>query len=793
MASISKLVSPSPVSSYSVSGSLKSRSLQPKCLIDFHSRDVFNARVSSSRLSVRNDVVRGSLIVRCSQLEGNGSQIKRTTLHDLYEQGGQSPWYDNLCRPVTDLLPLIASGVRGVTSNPAIFQKAISSSNAYNEQFRELVLAGKDIESAYWELVVKDIQDACRLFEPIYDETDGGDGYVSVEVSPKLADDTVGTVEAAKWLYKVVDRPNVYIKIPATAPCVPSIKEVISLGISVNVTVILAIWVLVKLLISGKVVLRLWVVQLIFSLPRYEAVIDAYLDGLEASGLSDLSRVTSVASFFVSRVDTLIDKLLEKIGTPEALDLRGKAAVAQAALAYQLYQKKFSGPRWEALVKKGAKKQRLLWASTSVKNPAYPDTLYVSPLIGPDTVSLLILQPQLDLAVSTMPDQALQAFVDHGVVSRTIDSNVSEAEGIYSALEKLGIDWGYVGSQLELEGVESFKKSFDSLLDSLQEKANSLKLIIKVGTRLKTANTENPWVSSDFSEDDNSPPHSLSYSDSGVVVGNQMASISAIEGFLPNSLAISLGKASKSRWHMKIPRSNGGSSQELPRFSYSIDVSGGMGCRPVFGRREAAMLSIGLLAGAIWNASENEVAVASEFTDSNFLCPSFGSVRIMEMPALRGKDYGKTKMRFPDYTETASGLQYKDLRVGSGPSPKVGETVVVDWDGYTIGYYGRIFEARNKTKGGSFQGDDKDFFKFRVGSQQVIPAFEEAVSGMSLGSIRRIIVPPELGYPENDFNKSGPRPTTFSGQRALDFVLRNQGLIDKTLLFDIELLKIIPN
>jgi len=156
--------------------------------------------------------------------------------------------------------------------------------------------------------------------------------------------------------------------------------------------------------------------------------------------------------------------MLEKIGTPEALDLRGKAANAQAALAYQLYQKKFSGPRWEALVKKGAKKQRLLWASTSVKNPAYPDTLYVAPLIGPDTVS-------------TMPDQALQAFLDHGAVSRTIDANVSEAEGIYSALEKLGIDWGYVGNQLEVEGVDSFKKSFDSLLDSLQEKANSLKLV----------------------------------------------------------------------------------------------------------------------------------------------------------------------------------------------------------------------------------------------------------------------------------------------------------------------------
>ncbi|KAI3694122.1 hypothetical protein L1987_77083 [Smallanthus sonchifolius] len=335
------------------------------------------------------------------------SHVKRTTLHDLYDKQRQSPWYDNLCRPVTDLLPLIESGVRGVTSNPT---------------------GGKDIESAYWELVVKDIQDACRLFEPIYDETDGGDGYVSVEVSPWLADDTQGTVDAAKWLHKVVDRPNVYIKIPATAACVPSVKEVISLGIGVN---------------------------LMFSLSRYEAVIDAYLDGLEASGLDDLPKVTSVASFYISRVDTLVDSMLEKIGTLEALDLRGKAANAQAALAFQLYQKKFSGPRWEALVKKGAKKQRLLWASTNVKNPAYPDTLYVAPLVRPDTVS-------------TMPDQALQAFIDHGSVGRTIDSNVSEAEGVYNALEKLGIDWSYVGSQLELEGVASFKTSFDSLLEISQ-------------------------------------------------------------------------------------------------------------------------------------------------------------------------------------------------------------------------------------------------------------------------------------------------------------------------------------
>ncbi|XP_076885537.1 uncharacterized protein LOC143535090 [Bidens hawaiensis] len=388
--------------------------------------------LSSSRSTV-------SLLVKCSQTGENGSHVKRTSLHDLYEMQGQSPWYDNICRPVTDLLPLIESGVRGVTSNPTIFQKAISTSNAYNHQFSELLEQGKDIETAYWELVVKDIQDACSLFEPIYYKTDGGDGYVSVEVSPWLADDIQGTVDAAKRLHNLVNRPNVHIKIPATLACVPSVKQVISLGINVNAT-------------------------LIFSLSRYEAVIDAYLEGLEASGLDDLSKVTSVASFYVCRVDTLIDSMLEKIGTVEALDLRGKAANAQAALAFQLYQKKFSGPRWEALVKKGAKKQRLLWASTNVKNPAYPDTLYVAPLVGPDTVS-------------TMPDQALQAFIDHGTVGRTIDANVSEAEGIYNALEKLGIDWSYVGSQLEVEGLVSFKESFDSLLDNLQEKANSMKLV----------------------------------------------------------------------------------------------------------------------------------------------------------------------------------------------------------------------------------------------------------------------------------------------------------------------------
>ncbi|KQK11308.1 hypothetical protein BRADI_2g59370v3 [Brachypodium distachyon] len=418
---VSKLAAPRPAALPAPSSSLRSTAL------------AFAPSARRFRVSLSGRA-RSPVIAMASGKEGNGAATKRTTLHDLYELQGQSPWYDNLCRPVTDLLPYIANGVRGVTSNPT---KAISSSNAYDDQFKQLISAGKDAESAYWELVIKDIQDACKLFEPIYDQTDGADGYVSVEVSPRLANDTQGTVEAAKWLHKVVNRPNVYIKIPATAECVPSIREVIANGISVNVT-------------------------LIFSIARYEAVIDAYLDGLEASGLSDLSRVTSVASFFVSRVDSLIDKMLEKTGTPEALALRGKAAVAQAKLANQLYLKKFSGPRWEALVKKGAKKQRLLWASTSVKNPAYADTLYVDPLIGPDTVS-------------TMPDQALEAFIDHGTVSRTIDANVSEAEGIYSALGKLGINWDEVGTQLELEGVDSFKGSFDSLLTSLQEKGNALK------------------------------------------------------------------------------------------------------------------------------------------------------------------------------------------------------------------------------------------------------------------------------------------------------------------------------
>ncbi|KFK25574.1 hypothetical protein AALP_AA8G132600 [Arabis alpina] len=258
-----------------------------------------------------------------------------------------------------------------------------------------------------------------------------------------------------------------------------------------------------------------------------------------------------------------------------------------------------------------------------------------------------------------------------------------------------------------------------------------------------------------------------------------MASISAF-GYLPPSPSQSTsltGASSSTRCRTIVSARLADQTDDFsPLRSYGGGSCGCVLSSGEFDRRKLLVSSVGLLIGAL--AFDTKDASASQFAD---------------MPAIRGKDYGKSRMKYPDYTETQSGLQYKDLRVGTGAKPKKGEIVVVDWDGYTIGYYGRIFEARNRTKGGSFEGDEKSFFKFTLGSHEVIPAFEEAVYGMAIGGIRRIVVPPEIGYPENDYNKSGPRPTTFSGQRALDFVLRNQGLIDKTLLFDVELLKIVPN
>ena len=363
-----------------------------------------------------------------------------TRLHDLFEQQGQSPWIDNLTREGISggrLKALVADGIRGVTSNPTIFQKAMSAGNAYDEQFSRLA-SSMSTEDAYWAMVCDDIRGALSVLRPVYDQSNGTDGFVSLEVSPVLAADTAATTESARHLHELIDRPNLMIKIPATAEGVPSIQAMLAEGRNINIT-------------------------LIFGLERYEAVIEAYLSALEALQAqgSDLSSVASVASFFVSRVDTEVDRRLEALGTPEALELRGKAAVAQARLAYQLFQEKFSGPRWEALAAAGARVQRPLWASTSTKNPDYPDLLYVDSLIGPDTVN-------------TLPDATVEAFCDHGTLARTVDDEVADAREVLDRLGRLGIDLADVAATLENEGVASFSKSYDELLQSLEDKRTQL-------------------------------------------------------------------------------------------------------------------------------------------------------------------------------------------------------------------------------------------------------------------------------------------------------------------------------
>ncbi|HEX2038910.1 MAG TPA: transaldolase [Acidimicrobiales bacterium] len=360
-----------------------------------------------------------------------------TKLHDLYDRFGQSPWLDNLKRSFVtsgELQRLVEAGIRGVTSNPTIFQKAIAGSDQYDEQFREL-LEQHTVEDAYWGMVVKDIQDALAVLRPVYDGSGGEDGYVSIEVAPSLAADTEGTIKAARHFFEWIALPNLYVKIPATAEGVPAIRQMVSEGRNINIT-------------------------LIFSLDRYDEVIEAYISGLEAYE-GDLSRVRSVASFFVSRVDTEVDRRLEAIGTDEAMALRGQAAVAQAKLAYKLFRERFSGPRWAALAERGAHVQRPLWASTSTKNPSYPDLLYVDTLVGPDTVN-------------TMPDATIEAFLDHGTLARTVDTRVDEAEATWQRLADIGVDMADVSRTLEEEGVAAFVKSFDELMQTLHDKANTL-------------------------------------------------------------------------------------------------------------------------------------------------------------------------------------------------------------------------------------------------------------------------------------------------------------------------------
>lgn len=362
-------------------------------------------------------------------------------LKRLSSDQGQSPWLDNLQRGYLTsgtLAALVERGVRGLTSNPTIFQKAIQGSSDYDDQFRSEILKGSSARDAYWELVLQDIHGALDVFAALYSQSNGTDGFVSVEVDPSLAHDTAGTLSAARLLHERIARPNVMIKIPATQQGLPAIREMIAEGRNVNVT-------------------------LIFSLSRYQDVMDAYIDGLEqrmASGAS-VANIASVASFFISRVDNEIDKRLDLIGTPNALALRGTAAVNQARLAYAAFQKTFSGPRWDALAKAGASVQRPLWASTSTKNPSYPDTMYVDQLIGPDTVN-------------TLPDATLEAFADHGTLGRTIDQNVGISKRQWAELAMNAIDVDEIAAQLEAEGVASFIKSFDELIGVLEDKAKGI-------------------------------------------------------------------------------------------------------------------------------------------------------------------------------------------------------------------------------------------------------------------------------------------------------------------------------
>lgn len=364
-----------------------------------------------------------------------------TKLKRLFTEEGQSPWLDNLGRGYLrdgTLARYIADGVRGVTANPTIFARAIEGSASYDEQFLALVAGGSSIPDAYWKLVIDDIVGALGLLRPTYDESDGCDGFASLEVAPELAHDTAATIAAARGLHERIAQPNLLVKIPATPAGVPAIQAMIAEGRSINVT-------------------------LIFSLARYGQVMDAYLAGLEAlhAAGGDVSRVHSVASFFVSRVDTEVDRRLDVLGNDDARSLRGRAAVAQAKLAYQMFRERFTGARWDVLRSAGARLQRPLWASTSTKNPAYPDTLYIDHLIGPDTVN-------------TLPETAIAAFEDHGTVLPTIDADVTEAAEAMERLANLGIDMDDVGVTLENQGVAGFHNSFAHVLAALDAKTAQL-------------------------------------------------------------------------------------------------------------------------------------------------------------------------------------------------------------------------------------------------------------------------------------------------------------------------------
>jgi transaldolase len=353
---------------------------------------------------------------------------------------GVAIWLDDISRErlATGNLEMLMRDlhVRGVTSNPTIFAKALSSGSAYDDQVADLALRGVSVGEASRAITTYDIRWACDVLRPVYDETNGLDGRVSLEVDPRIANDTTGkTFAEAKVLWWMVDRPNLFIKIPATEAGLPAITQSLAAGISVNVT-------------------------LIFSLQRYGEVIDAFMAGLEGAAAAgrDLSKIASVASFFVSRVDTEVDERLDKIGTPEAAALRGKAALANARLAYELYEQKFdeSDSRWSALHAKGARIQRPLWASTSVKDPSFADTMYVVDLVAPNTVN-------------TMPEATLHATKAHGTIhGDTIHGTYDQSRQVFQQLESLGISYDDVTSVLENQGVQKFEASWNELLDTIK-------------------------------------------------------------------------------------------------------------------------------------------------------------------------------------------------------------------------------------------------------------------------------------------------------------------------------------
>ena len=355
---------------------------------------------------------------------------------------GQAIWLDYIRRQMIDsgeLQRLIdEDGLRGVTSNPAIFEKAIAGSRDYDDDIRFLAREGKGIQEIYEALTVADVQRAADVFRPRFERLQGADGFVSLEVNPHLAHDTPGTIAEARRLWAKLDRPNVFIKVPATQAGLPAIRQLISEGININVT-------------------------LLFGLPRYREVAEAYLSGLEERAAQGLHlNVASVASFFLSRIDVLLDPRLEKIaqaGGPQAAaaSLKGEVAIASAKVAYSIYQQIFGSQRFKALAAKGAQTQRLLWASTSTKNPAYLDIMYVEPLIGPETIN-------------TLPVETLKAYRDHGNPAPRLAEDLEKAAAVLQRLPELGLDLNQATQQLEDEGVEKFNQPYDSLMCTLEGK-----------------------------------------------------------------------------------------------------------------------------------------------------------------------------------------------------------------------------------------------------------------------------------------------------------------------------------